>query len=188
MTNYKVSTQNQVISIVDVLEPPPAKPYPYDAIVMISVGIVVGIVLMGTIKACDAPQPAVKAECMGCHRKEAYTAYFKMAGSKTPEEMAYAVLSTKNPRLLAAIAKVESNGNSNIRSTGYKKRHDGAFQVNSRYWGRVGHTADEQALQAEAILTELTQAMPIKKALAHYGGDSTDRYSQKVLAELVRVP
>ena len=127
-------------------------------------------------------------DCRACHVKVAMTTYFKKIGSKTPEEMAVAVLKTKSPRLLAAMAKVETNGNPRIRRSGYKKRHHGAFQVNPHDWGTVPKDAVGQALQAERIMTELTETMPIKKALSQYGGDSTDRYQNKILAELVNVP
>lgn len=105
--------------------------------------------------------------------------------------MAHAVLTTKSPRLMSAIAKVESNGNPSLRRTGYKHKHSGAFQVNPKHWGEVSHDAIEQALQAENILEVLVKEHNgnIKKALNAYGGDRTRRtYAKNILAELENVP
>lgn len=132
--------------------------------------------------------PPKATACFQCHQRDMMSKYFKRNGSKSPEVMADAVLKTRSPRLLAAIAKIESSGNHNVRNTGYKRRHSGAFQVSAKDWGRVSHDPAEQALQAERILEELTTTMSIKKALATYGGDSTDKYGRKVLAEMRRVP
>lgn len=152
-------------------------------------GVALGMIVISAARSCEPKPETGQLDCGECHnRQAAMTQYFKKNGSKTPEQMALAVLSTKNPRLMAAIAKVESNGNPQIRRAGYKKRHDGAFQVNGRIHGRVSHDVVEQALQSERILTELTAEYGIKKALSVYGGDSTSRYQKTVLAELVNVP
>lgn len=161
------------------------------SLVLISIGIVMGMVLITAIKSCDKePEPvAAKQSCADCHNhRVALTKYFRDNGSRSPEAMANAVLKTKSPRLMSAIAKVESNGNPQVRNTGYKKRHHGAFQVNPKHWGAVPTTATAQALQAEAIIKELTTDYGIKKALSVYGGDSTSKYQRKILAELVNVP
>lgn len=162
-------------------------------------GISIGLVAMVALRACDkAPEPAHAAQkCQTCHaanQQTRLTHYFRKNGSRNPEEMANAVLNTRTPRLLASVAVVETGGNTHnrsgqpIRNTGYKKQHSGAFQVNPKYWGKVPHDAAGQAQQAEAILSELAETMPIKKALSVYGGDSTSKYQRRVLAELVRVP
>ena len=132
-------------------------------------------------------------DCQKCHSRELQkqsklAAYFKKNGSKTPEEMADAVLRTKSPRLLSAVAVRETGGNPDVRSTGYRKRHHGAFQVNSKHWGKVSHDPIEQALQAEAILTELTHEKGIVAGLNAYGGDTHGKYAKMILAELVSVP
>lgn len=139
------------------------------------------------------PKPTVmKADCLSseCHsRKMAMTNYFEKAGNPHPEEMADAVLATKKPKLLAAIAvKGEFNTPYTVRKAGWKRRHSGAWQVSEQDWGKVPYSPKEQALQAENILDELTDTRPLKQALNKYGGDSTDAYSQRVLAELQRVP
>ena len=160
-------------------------------VALFGMGAAFGMVGITALKACDRdPDPViVQLDCQACHsRKAAMVEFFRKAGSQTPEQMAEAVLATKSPRLLAAVAKVESGGNPHIRKGGYKGRHAGAFQVNGRIHGRVSHDPVQQALQAESILSELTETMPIKQALSVYGGDSSSRYQRQVLAELVRVP
>lgn len=159
------------------------------------IGVVVGMAFMAMTRCEREPMPEVvktsKAECIGCHNRQAHmTAWFKAKGSRSPEEMALAVLQSKrNSRLLAAVASVESGGNPRLRGTGYKKRHHGAYQVNPRYWhGTVPASAAGQTMQAEAILEELTATMPIQKALSIYGGDSTPNYQRKILAALQEVP
>jgi len=119
-----------------------------------------------------------------------FTLYFLKSGSKTPQQMAEAVLHTKSPRLLAAMATKETNGNHAVRNTGYKKRHHGAWQVNPKYWGKVSNSPVEQAKQAETILEDLAKVSnnDINSILAKYGGDSTNSYAKKILAELVNVP
>lgn len=159
---------------------------------LLAIGITIGVLGMGVVRSCTPPPtaPSGGMDCCQCHTKiAAYTDYFRRSGSKSPQQMAEAVLSTRNPRLMAAVAKIETNGNPNIRKAGYRKRHDGAFQVNPKDWGKVSHDPVEQALQAERIIQELTtDHKDIRKALSVYGGDSSSRYGRKILAELVRVP
>jgi hypothetical protein len=158
----------------------------YDCLVMLCVGLIVGMFLVDNIKK---PVIINTAQCFTCHYKLAMKQYFKKVGSKQPERMANAIIQTKQPRLYAAISVVESGGNPSIHKSGYKKRHYGAFQVNPKHWGRVSQDPVEQALQAENILQELVQEKgSLKRALSAYGGDSTNKYQRRVLAELVRVP
>lgn len=165
---------------------------PASILTLMSVGVAFGMVGITALKACDkTPEPVVvQSSCVQCHgHRAALIQYFRQNGSKSPEEMANAVLDTKFPRLLAAISKVESGGNPHLRNTGYRKKHHGAFQVNPKYWGEVSFNPAEQALQAERILTELTDTMPVKQALNFYGGDvSRKKYSNAILAEMVKVP
>lgn len=145
--------------------------------------------------SCVSDVPPVHAEskqldCRECHsRKQAMVDYFRRNGNQTPEMMAEAVLhpAIKSPRLLAAIA-VKENTPYTVRKGGYRKAHAGSWQVNAKHWGRVPCDVVGQALQADRILNELTQEMPIEKALSVYGGDSTTKYQKAILAELVRTP
>jgi len=195
MTIFKKSLQDQKITLKDSLIDVEFSDYERSGNVITSlsllcIGMVLGMILLALIRSCDKdPQPMEPMGCLQCHNyKMQLTAYFKRNGSKTPEEMAYAVLQTKSPKLLAAMAVVESDGNHAVRNTGYKKRHHGAFQVNPRHWGKVPANPVNQAKQAERILEDLTDKHPIKTALSIYGGDSTDSYQKKILTELTRVP
>lgn len=119
--------------------------------------------------------------------------YFAQKGSPVPYTMAQAVAATKKPRLMAAIAVVETNANPTKRYTGYKNRHHGAWQVNPNDWGPVSHDALAQALQAEEVLTTFKKESKgnLKVALNKYGGEKNKRtgeYADKVLQELLEVP
>lgn len=161
-----------------------------DNIVMLLVLILLVLSIGLVVKSCQRePMPAViKSDCTGCHnRTMLMTQYFRNKGSKNPEEMAYAVLQTKSPRLLASIAVRESDGNYKVRNSGYKNRHSGAYQVNPKHWGTVPTDALGQSRQAERILQELTETLPITKALNYYGGESNvkgGKYAANVLHEL----
>ena len=155
-------------------------------------GLILGMILITGIKACSLdPQPAYQSlNCGECHSvKKEMVKYFEDAGNKHPEKMAEAVLATKKSRLLAAVAVAgEKNTPYTVRKGGYKKRHAGAWQVNPKYWGEVPHDPIGQALQAERILEALTKSKPIRTALSLYGGDSSNKYANRVLKELQEVP
>jgi hypothetical protein len=134
----------------------------------------------------------VQLDCRECHRKVAMTRYFERRGNPTPEQMAEAVLATKSPRLMASIAvKGEKNTPYWTRNGGYKKRHDGAYQMSKAHkkaYGPVPPDPIGQALQAERYLSDITSELNIKEALNEYGGDSRGHYANRVLAELINVP
>ena len=162
---------------------------PFDLIVFLAMGIVLGLTLSVLVK--DQKDAPIVNKCSGCHStKHRFIDYFTRAGNKHPEQMANAVLATKKPRLLAAVAVAgEKNTPYTVRKGGYKKRHAGAWQVNSKYWGRVPNDPVSQALQAERILEDLTgEGKNIRTALSIYGGDSSSRYANRVLKELQEVP
>ena len=175
---------------------PMEEQYKRDNLALLIALCAIALSLGSYMRSCvREPQPAANViekpneNCVKCHDGEAkMKAYFEKNGSPKPKEMAHAILRTNSPKLMAAIAVVETGGNSSIKNSGYKKRHDGAFQVNPKHWGKVPKDAVGQALQAERILEDLQETMPLKKALAMYGGDSTGKYSRKILAELTRVP
>lgn len=163
------------------------------------IGMLSGMLIIVALRGCDKPQVALKADCKPCHeakhaegkRKSDITDYFRRNGSKSPEKMAEAVLATRSPRLMAAIAVRESNGNPNARHGGYRNRHDGAWQVNRSIHGRVPLNVTEQALQAELVLEEHVKAAngDIIEGLNAYGGDKSRKtYAWNVLSELRVVP
>lgn len=166
----------------------------YSHIVSAALGIAVGMVLITALKYCDKPpQPAL--DCAGCHRKMSFTEYFRKNGSKSPEELAHGILQTRNPKLLAAIAVCESNGNPTKRNTGRGGKYNGAFQTGAQ-WGKIRtrnltqHDITHQALVAElALETHISEQKDIIKALNNYGGDKTKKqYAYKILEELKNVP
>lgn len=84
-------------------------------------------------------QAANQINCTKCHNyQQAMEDYFKRRGNRNPQKMAEAVLATKSPRLMAAIAtKGEKNSPYTSRRGGYKKVHAGAWQVNRKLHGPV---------------------------------------------------
>lgn len=161
---------------------------------MFAMGLTFGMALLATVKKCDKlPEPVTaQTGCRECHYPTTHakmTEYFKSAGSPVPAKMATAVLMTPRPRLMAAVAAVESGGNPNIRRGGWKGKYSGSFQVDSALHGKVSPDPIKQAAQAEKLLSELIAEHGLQRGLSRYGGDSTDKYCRKVLAELTeRVP
>lgn len=125
-------------------------------------------------------------------RKEAaLTTFFEKQNSPVPVEMARAVVKRKRPRLLAAVAAVESNG------TPWAKGNAGevtAWQIIEREWGYAGKTTEEHAQKAEEILEHLLKESNgnIRKALELYNGGAkpgpkSRRYAQRVLNQIGKV-
>lgn len=154
------------------------------------------IVLIFAGHTCSSkePQPALK----NCHsnvtsfRQLQMTEYFRDANNKHPEMMATAVLETKRPKLMAAIAVAgEKNSPFTVKQGGYKKRHVGAWQVSKRDWGYAGATPIDQALKAERVLDDLLEECngDLRKALNRYGGDRTRKvYAKNILNEVKNIP
>lgn len=175
----------------------PRSRFNFATMTIFSVGVSLGMVLIVAIKSCDTePKPAQAAQkCQTCHYVTAHSkmaAYFRKNGSKTPEQMATAVLMTKSPRLLAAIHVTgEKNTPPTARNTGYKGRYSGAWQTESR-WGKVTSDVTDQALIAErALNAHVTEEKNIIRGLNAYGGHKdkvNGAYAYNVLAELQRVP
>ena len=115
--------------------------------------------------------------------------FFTFHGSPTPSIMASAVLQTKNPNLMAAIAVRESNGTPWAVGDGGKSK--GAFQVQEKYWGKVSPNVLDQAIQAEKILEELSASNArgsLRYNLAKYnGGNNPPRVSFKYADRVIRL-
>lgn len=208
MTNYKKSLTNQTITLKSALIDEDTyynrhnqNSDAFTKISLICIGILIGMALLAVIRSCDKdPEPIVtRNNCIKCHSKEykkkqEMVAYFVKAGSKSPEQMAEAVLKTKNPRLLAALhVGGEKNTPHTSMKTGYKNRYSGAWQT-SKHWGKItkNTTITEQALIAEfALKAHVDDEKSIIKGLNAYGGESnrvTGNYAYNVLAELTKVP
>jgi hypothetical protein len=120
-----------------------------------------------------------------------YQAYFHKAGNKHSEVMANAVLATKQPKLMAAVAvKGELNTPYTVRKGGYKKRHAGAWQQSEKDWGKVPYDALNQAIKAEKDLAGLiVENGNLEVALNKWGGDKTKKiYAKNILNELTNIP
>ena len=185
-------------SLTGIIRPQP-KDY-FLPIATLATGIAFGMTLIVAIKSCDVvsiptPAEAIVSDCRVCHyvtRHAKMSAYFRKAGSKTPEAMATAVLMTKSPRLLAAITvKGEKLTPPTARKTGYKGRYSGAWQTEA-HWGKVTSNITDQALIAEfALDTHVKDEKGIIRGLNAYGGQkdkAKGKYAYEVLAELQRVP
>jgi len=122
--------------------------------------------------------------------RQAIIDYLKKSGSRSPIDMTYAIFKTKRPKLMLAMAVVESDGNYTVRNGGYKNMHHGAWQVNPKWWGEVPDKVDLQALQAEHIIdTYLEQTGgDLIKALNKYGGCSKGKYASSIMNEMKNVP
>lgn len=158
------------------------------------------VVLLGY--SCPREKP--KVECLPSHSiidvSQNFTwnrmvSYFKRHGSCTPQLMATAVMETKRPTLMAAIAVKESGGN--LKALGDHKKSKGAFQVQPKHWKallhekRVSKDAITQALDSERILDALLAENNgnMRKALNAYNGDTIKKkYANKILAELQNCP
>lgn len=115
--------------------------------------------------------------------------FFKAHNSPVPSVMSVAVLQTKNPNLMAAVAVKESNGTPWAVGDGGSSK--GAFQVQSKHWGKVPDSAVHQALQAERILEELVASSPrrkLRRGLAKYnGGIRPARVSYKYADDILKM-
>jgi hypothetical protein len=122
-----------------------------------------------------------------------YRDFFVKHGSPAPDAMAIAVSHTENPKLMAAVAVVESNGNP--KATGDSGASKGAFQVQAKHHGAVKNNALDQALQAERILEDLVAEAPrgsLRHALAKYNGGvrppaRSYRYADRIIKLTGRV-
>ena len=156
-------------------------------------GLIIAMMVVSCVKGLDktieleeqknAPLRQERERIMrGDHLADA----FQTAGSPDPHLMAKACRATKDPKLMAAVAIVESNGTPHAVGRSGER---GAWQVIPKVWGSVPKSADGQARQAERILDELVAASPrrsLRCALARYnGGDKPKavsyRYADKVL-------
>ena len=164
------------------------------------IGFAMGILIILTIHSChpqtvqasSEPTVVIVNQCHKCHSSKAsMVAYFAKIGSPKPLEVTNALLKTKHPAVLSAMAKVESCGNPDLRHTGYRRLHHGAWQVNPKIHGKVSKRVADQALQADMILSGLLIETngDLKKALSRYGGDTSrdQKYAKLVLRELREV-
>jgi hypothetical protein len=135
------------------------------------------------IRCTPEKKPAAAYKAHYTLQEQHYIQVFKLHGSPEPEVMACAVTNTKKPKLMAAMAIIESNGNT--KAVGDSGQSKGAYQVQAKHWGEVPATATEQAQQAERILEELVQSSRgrLRSGLTKYNGKGRKarQYADRVL-------
>lgn len=148
-------------------------------------------------------EPVVKTGCLSSHKPNAMTPgvrdryaklvkYFIKQKNPHPEMSATAVLEVKKTKLMTSVAvKGERNTPYTNKKGGYKKRHNGMFQVSEKDWGYAGATPVDQALKSEKVLEEFIASYggSVYKGLNAYGGDKTKNvYAKNILDELKNIP
>jgi len=124
--------------------------------------------LIATLFQCHATEEKFKPALT---QHDTMQVFFKVHGSPVPAVMANAVMQTKRPALMAAIAVKESNGKP--WAVGDGGRSKGAFQVQEQHWGDVPFDPVGQALQAERILEDIMRddrKGKLRQVLARYNG------------------
>lgn len=146
------------------------------------------VVIIGAlmVRGCATEEPKPQPVCHVTDQEKHLADFFMRHGSPQPLEMALAVAKTKNPKLMAAVAVRESNGNPKAVGDGGASK--GAWQVQEKHWAKVPTTATEQALQAEKILEELVASSQgrLQSGLEKYntgrvGTKAGKRYATDVL-------
>lgn len=135
--------------------------------VLVAVLIVAGM----TIDYRDRYAPAeVKPAAAATPGEQQMAGIFEKHGSPAPEQMAKAVLHTKRPHIMAAIALRESDGDPT--AVGDRGASVGAFQIQPKHHGPVPVDPVAQALKAERILEDLLLESRgrLRCALAKYNG------------------
>lgn len=110
--------------------------------------------------------------------------FFSASASPSPNAMTQAVLATSRPMLMAPIAKKESRGNP--KAVGDRGESRGAFQVQSKHWGKVPSHPTKQAQQSEWILNELlaeTGSLPVAVSRYNGTGSAAKRYVREITRE-----
>ena len=148
-------------------------------------GLIIAMMVVSCVKGIDktieleeinnAPYRQQRQEIL--NRNDKLADAFHNAGSADPHLMAKACRATKDPKLMAAVAIVESNGTPHAVGRSGER---GAWQVIPKVWGSVPKSADGQARQAERILDELVAASPRRSLLQGLSAYNTGRYNSKV--------
>ena len=163
----------------------PSKAREYVTRILLVTGMT--IAAMGIAQCVKEPRQAPAPVAVKVSKVETQIhAAFEKAGSPVPQQMTQACMKTKNPKLMASVAIVESDGTPWAKG---KAGERGAWQVIPKEHGQVSSNVDEQALQAERILDELRVAdsgRSLRRALAQYNGGTKPRaksyrYADRVL-------
>ena len=163
----------------------PKKSIRHSLLVAGGLGLIIAMMVVSCVKGIDktieleeinnAPYRQQRQEIL--NRNDKLADAFHNAGSADPHLMAKACRATKDPKLMAAVAIVESNGTPHAVGRSGER---GAWQVIPKVWGSVPKSADGQARQAERILDELVAASPRRSLLQGLSAYNTGRYNSKV--------
>ena len=172
------------------------------ALVVIGAGF--GMAALAGLRACDghhvpSTSPSIashQTDCIQCHhgvskQRVQLERYFTKHKVDHPAMLATAVMETKRPKLMAAMAVKESPR----QKTGDGGQSKGYFQVKPAHWShllhenRVSKDAVTQALDSQRVLDALIaeNGGSLKRGLNAYGGSTTGSYAKMILAELQRV-
>lgn len=160
----------------------------------------IGLIAIGlgfAVKSCVlTPVPAAsQLNCVECHtgvakQRAKIAAYLHKNGVDKPAQVATAVMQTKRPKLMAAMAVKESP----TGKAGDGGQSKGYFQVKEKHWrhllheGKVSDDPVVQALDSQRILDALVEEKgSLRKGLEAYGGSTTGKYSAMLLREMQRV-
>jgi hypothetical protein len=137
-------------------------------------------------KAIQAEREVAEINQALVQREARLSEFFSKQGSTAPLEMSKAVAMRKRPRLLAAMAAVESNARPEAIG---KAGEVTAWQIKECFWGPVGTTVEEHSLKVEDILEKLIKKNSgnLRAALSAYSNDSSDKYATKVLKKVSEV-
>ena len=141
------------------------------------------VISMGVAGNIDN-QAAVEIKTAPLSAKEKVLAeFFEKHGSPHPVELAQAVAPLKRPRLAAAQAVVESNGNA--RAIG-KAKERGVWQIIEAEWSAVPQDLRLQAQQYEQIMESMIteERGRLRQALSRYNSGHPTRsanYASRVL-------
>jgi hypothetical protein len=154
-------------------------------IVIIATSALTGALVTMCVNEIRKPfvNPAARSVAPISKKEQDIVNFYMEHRSPDPFVMARATAKAKRPRLMAAVAVVESNANPKAIGKAGEK---GAWQVIEEEWGIVPDDAEGQCKQAEGILEELLEASEgkLKGGLSKYNGDRTGKYAQKVLAKV----
>lgn len=164
--------------------------YPGDtsAVVMVAKTLLLMLVILlfGGLALTCTKQATKKPDTVVQDTHLQLTNAFHKHQSPVPAHMAEACSRTSNPKLLAAVAIVESNGTPWARGKAGEK---GAFQVIASDWGEVSDNPIEQAAQADDILAALVERRgSLRCGLASYnGGPKPGRRAYNYADRVLRV-
>lgn len=151
--------------------------------------IIVAFGIVGNIEYRDqqAMEQAAKIPPCTLTLKEAKLAeFFEKNGSPHPVELAQTVAKMKRPRLAAAQAVVESNGNKTAIG---KLNEKGVWQIRQELHGEFSSDLGSQSRKFEEVMEQMIRESDgkLKKALSLYNGDRSGKYAALVLRKVAEV-